>query len=55
MRAIVGCVLMLVLSQASAEAQATRERFAIPQTFKGRAITVTGELSLPPGTARCPP
>lgn len=54
MRAIVGCVLMLVLSQASAEAQATRERFAIPQTFKGRAITVTGELSLPPGSRKVP-
>jgi dienelactone hydrolase len=46
---LIGLMLMAVAACLPAEAQDTRERITIKQTFKGKAIAVTGELYLPPG------
>jgi dienelactone hydrolase len=35
-------------------AQGTSEQFAFAQDYRGKAITVSGELSLPPGTDKVP-
>lgn len=56
MRLIV-LMLMLAAMCLPAEAQDVRERIVIKQTFKGKAITITGELHLPPkasGSAKVP-
>jgi dienelactone hydrolase len=51
---LIGLLLLLAAVCAPAEAQDVRERIAIKQTFKGKAITITGELFLPPGAAKVP-
>lgn len=47
-------ILMLAAACLPVEAQDVRERIVIKQTFKGKAITITGELYLPPGSAKVP-
>ena len=37
-----------------ASAQGTTERIALPREHRGKPVTVTGELLLPPGTGRVP-
>jgi dienelactone hydrolase len=54
MRFITLLVLALVATLSPVQAQAPSERLAIERTFKGKAVTITGELFLPPGTARVP-
>ncbi len=51
---LIGLILMAAAACLPAEAQDTRERIVIKQTFKGKAITITGELYLPPGGAKVP-
>ena len=51
---LIGMLLLLAAGYAPAGAQDVRERIAIKQTFKGKAITITGELFLPPGVAKVP-
>jgi len=51
---LMGLILMAAAACLPAEAQDTRERIVIKQTFKGKAITITGELYLPPGGAKVP-
>ena len=50
----IGVMLALAALCLPAEAQDVRERLSIAQTFKGKAITVTGELTLPRGGAKVP-
>lgn len=47
-------MLALVGLSVQVRAQDTSERLAIAQTFKGKTITITGELTLPPGGAKVP-
>ena len=49
MMRLMSFVLMLAAACLPAEAQDVRERIVIKQTFKGKAIDITGELRLPPG------
>ena len=51
---LIGLLLLLAAVCAPAGAQDVRERIAIKQTFKGKAITITGELFLPPRVAKVP-
>jgi len=54
MMRLTGLLLLLAAACLLAEAQGASERLAIAQTFKGKAITIGGELLLPPGGAKVP-
>ena len=47
-------LLLIAWAPSAAAAQATTERIALPREHRGKQITVTGELLLPPGTGRAP-
>ena len=52
----IGVMLVLAAACLPAEAQDVRERLVIAQTFKGKAITITGELYAAAAVApRCRP
>ena len=54
MRIIAFLILMLAGVSLPVQAQDAREKVAIERTFKGKTITITGELYLPPGDAKVP-
>jgi len=51
---LIGLIVAVAAGCALAQAQGASDRISIAQTFKGKAITITGELFLPPGGARVP-
>jgi dienelactone hydrolase len=46
--------LTLLLPTLSAAAEPSREELALPREYRGKPITITAELHLPPGTGRVP-
>jgi dienelactone hydrolase len=54
MRIVVLTILVLAGLSLPAQAQEAREKITIERTFKGKTITITGELYLPPGDAKVP-
>ena len=55
MMRLIALILMLAAACLPAEAQDAPERIVIKQTFKGKAITITGELYSSRAVPRCPP
>ncbi len=47
-------LILLAWGPSPASAQETTERIALPREHRGKPVTVTGELLLPPGTGRAP-
>ena len=47
-------LLLIAWAPSAVSAQGTTERMALPREHRGKPVTITGELLLPPGTGKVP-